>query len=66
MIQQLLDQLAAMGTGLAVARAKGPLCEAFDRTGLTHRIGCTNMYPNVDVAVAACKQRISSHDLSAR
>lgn len=60
MIEQLLEQLEAMGTRMAIARAKGTLLEAFARTGLTDRIGTTNIHPNVQIAVAACAQKIES------
>ncbi len=58
MFEQLIDQLAAMGIDLAVARGKAPLLEALDKTGLTDRIGPTNLYPNVEVAVTACTQKL--------
>lgn len=57
MLEQLIDQLGTMGIELAVARAKGPLLDALDATGLTERIGIENLYPNIEAAVAACAAR---------
>jgi high affinity sulfate transporter 1 len=57
MLEQLIDQLATMGTELAVARAKGPLLEALEAAGLTDRIGATNLYPNIEAAVVACARK---------
>lgn len=54
MLEQLIDQLATMDIELAVARAKGPLLDALDATGLTDRIGAANLFPNIEAAVAAC------------
>jgi len=55
MLEELLEQLEAKGTHLAVARAKQPLLDAFDSAGLTTRIGEGHFYPNVEVAVHACE-----------
>jgi MFS superfamily sulfate permease-like transporter len=57
MLEQLIDQLATMDIGLAVARAKGPLLDGLDAAGLTERIGTANLYPNVEAAVATCAAR---------
>lgn len=57
MLEQFIDQLASMAVGMAVARAKGPLLDAFSSAGLTNRIGDENLYPNIEAAVAACAAR---------
>ena len=59
MLEQLLEQLAAKDIQMAVARAKEPLLDALTASGLTDRIGDSNIYPNVEAAVHACGQRIA-------
>ncbi len=56
MLEQLIEQLDAMDVRMAVARAKAPLLEALDASGLTERIGAGNLYPNAEAAVAACAE----------
>jgi MFS superfamily sulfate permease-like transporter len=58
MLEQLIDQVAAMDIKLAVARAKGPLLNAFDAARLTERIGAGNFYPNVETAVHECAAKL--------
>lgn len=50
-LDELLDQLDAMGVRLAFARVKGPLRERLDRSGLTARIGADHIYLEVDRGV---------------
>jgi anti-anti-sigma regulatory factor len=58
MLEQLIDQLTGMGVGWVIARAKGPLLDAFESAGLTERIGSANFYPQVEAAVRACAERV--------
>jgi sulfate permease, SulP family len=60
MLEELLEQLEAKGTHLAVARAKQPLLDTFDSAGLTTRIGEEHFYPNVEAAVHACESLMGS------
>ncbi len=39
---------------VAVARAKQPLLDAFDASGLTEHFGASHFYPNLEAAVRGC------------
>jgi sulfate permease, SulP family len=56
MLEQLLEQLDTKDIHVAVARAKQPLLDAFDASGLTDRIGRSHFYPNVEAAVRGCSE----------
>jgi SulP family sulfate permease len=52
----LIDELAAQGICVAVARASAPLRATLERTGLLARIGPHRLFPSVRTGVAAFKQ----------
>jgi hypothetical protein len=57
MLELLLDQLSTMKIELAVARAKEPIRDVLDDSGLSRRIGDPNFHANVEAAVHACAAR---------
>jgi anti-anti-sigma factor len=58
MLEQLADQLEQKPINLAMARAKQPVLDTLEATGLGDLIGSVNFYPNVESAVDSCAERI--------
>ncbi len=54
----LLDDLARDGVGFVLARAKSPIVSRLEATGITQRIGESNIEPTVHGAVASCVRRM--------
>jgi MFS superfamily sulfate permease-like transporter len=52
-LEQVRDELEARGITVAVAAAKGPVRDLFERAGLTARFGPARMFPTVESAVEA-------------
>lgn len=57
-LARLHEELSGRGIVLAVARAKGPLRDLFQRTGLTAAIGEQHMFPTVRSGVRAYEERV--------
>jgi high affinity sulfate transporter 1 len=58
MLEQLAEQMQQGPISLAMARAKQPVLDALDASGLVDLIGSANFYPNVESAVKSCAERI--------
>lgn len=59
-LARLHEQLSERGIVLAVARAKGPVRDLLQRTGLAASIGEEHMFPSVRAGVRAYEERVVS------
>jgi SulP family sulfate permease len=59
-LETLRGELAAKGTVLAVARAKGLFREMLERSGLADRVGREHLFPTVHDGVAAFSSKQES------
>lgn len=60
MLRNLKERLSKSGVGISFARMKGKVLRVFENTGLKDVIGEQNIYPSVEVAVAALKERLDA------